>query len=144
MCKGSRCHKSRRNLQMGCRYIVHVPFFIAIALVRSKLDYDWIGYNFVFYNKHLMQYTIKAFGYAWELFELLQSTVCIETNGSPLDLRRIKLTLQYIVNLKANIDNHAFDCIFMHNLRIYTTNIKIVLNQWVVKFKSILMTLIDL
>ena len=91
-----------------------------------------------------MQYTIKAFGYAWELFELHQSSVCIETNGPPLDLRRIKLTVQYIVNLKANIDNPAFDCILMHNLRIYTTNIKIVLNQWVVKFKSILMTPINL
>ena len=29
-----------------------------------------------------------------------------------LDLRRLKLTLQYIVELKANIDNPAFDCVF--------------------------------
>ena len=59
-------------------------------------------------EKHLMQYTIKAFGYAWELFKLLQSTVC----KPPLDLRRLKLTLQYIVKLKANIDNPAYDCVF--------------------------------
>ena len=29
-----------------------------------------------------------------------------------LDLRRLKLTMQYTVRLKANIDNPAFDCVF--------------------------------
>ena len=28
-----------------------------------------------------MQYTIKALGYAWEIFELLQSTVCMSKPG---------------------------------------------------------------
>ena len=28
------------------------------------------------------------------------------------NLRRLKLSLQYIVKLKANIDNPAFDCVF--------------------------------
>ena len=36
----------------------------------------------------------------------------VEANERPLDHRRLKLTLQYIVKLKANIDNPAFDCVF--------------------------------
>ena len=36
----------------------------------------------------------------------------VEANEPSLDLRRRKLTLQYIVKLKANIDNSAFDCVF--------------------------------
>ena len=36
----------------------------------------------------------------------------VEANEPSLDLRRRKLTLQYIVKLKANIVNPAFDCVF--------------------------------
>ena len=38
----------------------------------------------------------------------------VEANEPPLDLRRLKITLQYIVQLKANInvDNPAYSCIF--------------------------------
>ena len=32
--------------------------------------------------------------------------------NEPLDLRRFKITLQFIVKLKANIDNPAFDYVF--------------------------------
>ena len=35
----------------------------------------------------------------------------VEANELPLDLRRLKLTLQYIAKLKANIDKPAFDCV---------------------------------
>ena len=35
-----------------------------------------------------------------------------EANEPPLDLRRLKLILKYIVKLKAYIDNPAFDCVF--------------------------------
>ena len=61
-----------------------------------------------------MQYTIKAFGYAWELFEHLQSTVCMSRQMNHL-LIYADLNLhcmQYIVKLKANIDNPAYDCVF--------------------------------
>ena len=47
----------------------------------------------------------------------------VEANEPPFDLHRLKLTLQYIVKLKANIENSAFDC-----FSIYTTP-KNVLNQ---------------
>ena len=56
--------------------------------------------------KHLMLLTIKD--YALVLFESLY----VEANEPPLDLRRLKLTLQYIVKLKANIDNPAYNCVF--------------------------------
>ena len=36
----------------------------------------------------------------------------VEANKPPLNLRRLKLTLQYVVKLKANIDNQAYDCVF--------------------------------
>jgi hypothetical protein len=36
----------------------------------------------------------------------------VEANEPHLDLRRIKLLLQYIVKLKTNPDNPAFDCVF--------------------------------
>ena len=36
----------------------------------------------------------------------------VEANEPPLDLRRLKLKLQYIVKLKANIDNPAYDYVF--------------------------------
>ena len=40
------------------------------------------------------------------------NSLYVEANEPPLDLRRLKLTLQYIVKLKAKIDNPAFDCVF--------------------------------
>ena len=36
----------------------------------------------------------------------------VEAYKPPLDLCRLKLILQYIVKLKADIDNPAFDCVF--------------------------------
>ena len=36
----------------------------------------------------------------------------VEANEPPLDLRRLNLTLKYIVKIKANIENPAFDCVF--------------------------------
>ena len=36
----------------------------------------------------------------------------VEANKPPHNLRRLKLTLQYVVKLKANIDNQAYDCVF--------------------------------
>ena len=36
----------------------------------------------------------------------------VDANELPLDLRRLKLTHQCIIKLKAIIDNSAFDCAF--------------------------------
>ena len=36
----------------------------------------------------------------------------VEAYEPPLDFCRLKLTLQYIVKLKANIDNPVFNCVF--------------------------------
>ena len=70
-----------------------------------------------------MQNTINAFGYAWELFELLHSTVCNwYANKPPLDLHILKLSLQYIVKLKARIPNPAFDCVFHQQFENYDKN----------------------
>ena len=41
----------------------------------------------------------------------------VDANEPPLDLRRLKLTLQYIVKLKSKIDNPAFDCVLIHNMK---------------------------
>jgi hypothetical protein len=40
------------------------------------------------------------------------ASLYVEANEPPLDLRRIKLLLQYIVKLRTNPDNPAFDCVF--------------------------------
>ena len=48
----------------------------------------------------------------------------VEAKEPLLDLRRLKLTLQYNVKLKANIDNHAFDCVLNPQYEISTTKIK--------------------
>ena len=65
----------------------------------------------------------------------------VAANEPPLVLRRLKFTLQYIVKLNANIDNHAFDCVFHRryiniNMNIYTTKITNILNQSVLEFKN--------
>ena len=40
----------------------------------------------------------------------------VEANEPPPDdICRLKLTLQIIVKQKGNIDNTAFDCVFIHN-----------------------------
>ena len=49
----------------------------------------------------------------------------VEGNDPTLDLRRLKLTLQYMVKLKTNIDNPAFDCDFHPQLEhLYDKNKK--------------------
>ena len=68
----------------------------------------------------------------------------VEANEPPLDLRRLKLKLQYIVKLKANIDNPAYDYVFNPQYENLYDKIKNVLNQLAIKFKSISMILIYL
>ena len=63
----------------------------------------------------------------------------VEANEPPLDLRRLKLTLQYMVKLKANIDNPAFNCVFHPQLeQLFDKNKKYYLNRSILESKSIL------
>jgi hypothetical protein len=51
------------------------------------------------------------------------ASLYVEANEPPLDLRRIKLLLQYIVKLKTNPGNPAFDCVFNPQLEdLYDKN----------------------
>ena len=63
----------------------------------------------------------------------------VEANEPPLDLRRLKLAMQYMVKLKAHIDNPAFDCVFHPQLeQLFDKNKKYYLNRSVLESKSIL------
>ena len=53
----------------------------------------------------------------------------VEANEPPLDLPILKLNKQYIVNLKANIDNPAIDCVLNPKFKIYTKKIKKLLDH---------------
>jgi hypothetical protein len=51
------------------------------------------------------------------------ASLYVEANEPPLGLRRIKLPLQYIVELKTNPDNPAFNCVFDPQLKnLYDKN----------------------
>ena len=70
--------------------------------------------------KHLMLLTIKD--YALVLFESLY----VEANEPPLDLRRLKLTLQYIVYLKQIFITQPKIASFIHFMRVCMTKTKYV------------------
>ena len=83
------------------------------SFVRSKLEYGCI-----IYGSARSSY-IKALdathhqGLCLGAFRTSPvDSLYVEANEPPLDLRRLKLTLQYIVKLKANIDNPAYNCVF--------------------------------
>ena len=83
------------------------------SLVRSKLEYGCI-----IYGSARSSY-IKALdathhqGLCLGAFRTSPvDSLYVEAIEPPLDLRRLKLTLQYIVKLKANIDNPAYNCVF--------------------------------
>ena len=69
-----------------------------------------------------MPFTIKDFGYALVPSEPVDG-LYVEANEPSLDLRRLKLTLQCIIKLIANIDNPAYNCVF-HPLRVCLTKTK--------------------
>ena len=85
------------------------------SLVRSKLDYGCIvnGSARTSYSKALDAIHHQGLRLYLGSFRISPVDILdVEANEPSLDLRRRKLTLQYIVKLKANIDNPAFDCVF--------------------------------
>ena len=78
-----------------------------------------------FSNISSRQFVNGQMNHLWSTYRL------VNLSRAPWDLvpSRLKLTLQYIVKLQANIDNPAFDCVLIHNMKIYTTKIRKVFNQ---------------
>ena len=85
------------------------------SLIRSKLDYGCIVYGAArtSYIKALDAIHHQGLRLCSGAFRTSPvDSLYVEANEPPLDLRRIKLLLQYILKLKANTDNPAFDCVF--------------------------------
>ena len=85
------------------------------SLIRSKLDYGCIVYGAArtSYVKALDAVHHQGLRLCTGAFRTSPSqSLYVEANEPPLDLRRIKLLLQYIVKLKANSNNPAFRCVF--------------------------------
>ena len=85
------------------------------SLIRSKLDYGCIVYGAArtSYIKALDAIHHQGLRLCTGAYRTSPAdSLYVEANEPPLDLRRIKLLLQYIVKLKTNPDNPAFDCVF--------------------------------
>ena len=107
------CYSSGSALERGADEITLLHLYR--SLVRSKLDYGCIIYGSAksSYIKalnaiHHQRLRLCLFAFRTSPVDSLY----VEANEPPLDLRRLKLTLQYIVKLKANIDNPAYNCVF--------------------------------
>ena len=86
-----------------------------LTLVRSRLEYSFIVYGSarISFLKTLDAIHLQSIRVCIGAFRTSPpNSLYVEANEPPLDLRRLKLTLQYMVKLKANIDNPAFDCVF--------------------------------
>ena len=85
------------------------------SLVRSKLDYGCMIYGSTrtSYLKALDAVHHQGLRLCLGAFRTSPTdSLYVGENDPPLDLRRLKLALQYIVKLKANIENPAFDGVF--------------------------------
>ena len=85
------------------------------SLIRSKLDYGCIVYGAArtSYIKALDAIHHQGLRLCTGAYRTSPAqSLYVEANEPPLDLRRTKLLLQYIIKLKANPDNPAFNCVF--------------------------------
>ena len=85
------------------------------SLVRSKMDYGYVLYGSARtpYLKAVDAIHHRGLQLCLGAFRTSPvDSLYVEAYEPSLDLRRLKLTLQYIVKLKANIDNPAFDRVF--------------------------------
>ena len=85
------------------------------TLVRSKLDYGSIVYGSArqSYTKWLNPIQNAALRLCLGAFRTSPAdSLCVEANEPPLDIRRLKLAMQYAVKLKSNPCNPAFDVVF--------------------------------
>ena len=85
------------------------------SLVRSKLDYGCIVYGSARPSYIKMLDTIHHQGIRLALGAFRTSPVeslYVEAGELPLEHRRIKLSLQYVIKLKSSPRNPAYDCVF--------------------------------
>ena len=83
--------------------------------VRSKLDYGCVVYGSAraSYLESLDRVQNQALRICLGAFRTSPiSSVHVEANEMPINLRRDKLALQYILKLKSNPANPTYDCVF--------------------------------
>ena len=84
------------------------------SLVRSKLDYGCFIYGSArrSYLKALDPIHHQALRLCLGAFRTSpKESLYVEANEPPLELRRLKLGLNYYIKLRANPDNPAYDCV---------------------------------
>ena len=92
----------------------HNPFLYR-SLVRSKLDYGCIVYGSASKTALAKLDPVHNQGLRLSLWAFRSSPVeslYVEAHEPPLEIRREKLALQYILKLKANPGNPAYDVVF--------------------------------
>ena len=85
------------------------------SLVRSKLDYGCIVYGLASKTALAKLDPVQNKGLRLSLGAFRSSPVeslYVEAHEPPLEIRRDKLALQYILKLKANPENPAYDVVF--------------------------------
>ena len=85
------------------------------SLIRSKLDYGSIVYGSARPSYLKMLNTIHHQGLRLALGAFRTSPVdslYVEAGELPLEERRIKLSLQYLIKLKSTPSNPAYNCVF--------------------------------
>ena len=98
------------------------------ALVRSKLDYGCIVYGSAreSYLQPLDRVQNLALRICLGAFRTSPiPSLHVEAHEMPIHLRRDKLALQYMVKLRSNKKNPAYDCVFRPDLKaLYQTKIR--------------------
>ena len=90
--------------------------------VRSKLDYGCVVYGSArsSYLQSLDRVQNAALRVCLGAFRTSPiSSLYAEANEMPLDLRRQKLTLQYVLKLKSNPSNPAYSCVFAPCYKVF-------------------------
>ena len=90
------------------------------SIVRSKLDYGCMVYGSarISYLESLDRVQNAALRVCLGAYRTTPiSSLHVEANEPPLSLRRQKLALQYIIKLKSNPTNPAYDSVFQQNFK---------------------------
>ena len=106
------------------------------SLVRSKLDYGCVVYGSAC-NTHLQLLDCiqnSALRICLGAFRTSPaSSLHVEANELPLELRWVKLSLQYILKLKAN---SAYNCVFNNNFKPFLIPNLTIYQPWASECKS--------
>lgn len=115
----AKCHKALNLLKVVGHYDWGADRRTLLnlyrTLVRSKLDYGSIVYGSArhSYVRILDPIQNGALRICLGAFRTSPAdSLCVEAEEPPLDLRRLKLALQYAVKLKDNPSNPAYDVVF--------------------------------